>query len=133
MEQTQQWYAELIKPGFAPEPWVFGLAWGIIYPLIALALAWIGYLIYRDKLPKTILVPVVINMGFNLSFSYVQFTLQNNFLAAIWITVVVASLLWIMKILAQKSRWFPLIVLLPYLLWGLFATALQYTITYLNW
>ena len=132
MEQTQQWYAELIKPAFAPEPWVFGLAWGIIYPLMAIALVWTGYLVYTNKLPKMIFWAWGINLVFNLSFSYVQFTLQNNLLAAIWITVVVGSLVWLMHIAYSRRRYVLVALLVPYLGWGLFATVLQYTITYLN-
>lgn len=130
MNDMSLWYATLQKPWFAPEPWVFGLAWGIIYPLIAIAFFWIGYLVYRGALPKMVLLPLFINLLFNLSFTYIQFGLMNNFLAAIWISIVVGSLIWLMYMTLSILLINALLV--PYLLWGLFATVLQFSITYLN-
>ena len=127
----QNWYLELTKPWFAPEPWVFGLAWGIIYPFIIVAFAWVIYLAVQGQISKIVLVPLLINIVFNLSFTYVQFGLQNNFLAMTWIIVVLLSLGWVLYLVWPVAR-MPVVLLLPYAGWGTFATCLQISITYLN-
>ena len=128
----QEWYLTLQRPWFAPEPWVFGTAWGIIYPLIFVAFSWLGYLLYTDRLSPVILWPIGLNLVFNLSFTWIQFGLQNNILAAIWITVTVGTLIWLLLIVWPVDK-ISVILLTPYLVWGLFAMVLQYSITYLNW
>jgi len=73
----------------------------------------------------------ILNLIFNLLFSPIQFGLQNNYLAALDITIVVGTLIWAMVSIFPYSR-FIAYVQLPYLSWGLFATILQYSITWLN-
>jgi tryptophan-rich sensory protein len=131
-ETMRVWYEVLDKPWFAPEPWVFGVAWGIIYPLIFVAFSFVIYAAVKGRISQTIFLPLVINLIFNLSFTYVQFTLQNNLLAMIWILVVLASLGWIMYYLWPQEK-LSFILLIPYALWGTFATILQITITVINW
>lgn len=128
---TFQWYETLVKPSFAPPSYVFGVAWSILYPIIFISFGYTGYLIYAKKLPKQILVPLIINLVSNLLFSPIQFGLRNNFLAAIDITVVLASIIWFIVKIYPHSK---LIAFsqIPYLLWVSFATVLQFSITVLN-
>lgn len=132
MDNTATWYAALDKPWFAPEPFVFGIAWGIIYPIIIVSFGYVFYLILRDKIPKWVMIPFIINAASNLLFSPIQFTLQNNVLALIDILIVVASLVWAMIAIWPHRKWVT-IAQIPYLAWGTFATSLQISITYLNW
>ena len=131
MTDTALWYQNLEKPFFAPEPWVFGVAWGILYPIIIVCFGYVFYLVLRDRLPKIILWPFVINAVSNLLFSPIQFTLQNNYLALLDILVVVGSLILAMLAIWKHKKWVT-IALIPYLLWGSFATILQISITILN-
>ena len=128
---TATWYQSLEKPFFAPPPWAFGVAWSILYPIIFLSFGYVFLQALKGKLPRKVALPFAVNLVANLAFSPIQFTLQNNFLAALDITVVVASLLWAMKAVKPYSRKVYL-AQLPYLAWGLFATLLQYSITILN-
>ncbi len=57
MENYSTYYADIAKPFFAPEPWVFGAAWGIIYPLIVIAGCYTAYLFYKKKAAGEILHP----------------------------------------------------------------------------
>ena len=62
------------------------------------------------------------------------FGLKNNLLASIDILLVVGMLIWALYAVWHASpelRWV-VYVNIPYLLWGIFATCLQLTITYLN-
>jgi len=131
MNDTTTWYEALAKPFFAPEPWVFGVAWGILYPIIIVSFGYVFYLALRDRIPKWVMVPFVINAVSNLIFSPIQFTLQNNWLALLDMLVVVVSLLWAMKAIWPHRKWVTF-AQIPYLLWGTFATILQISITFLN-
>jgi tryptophan-rich sensory protein len=132
MNSMQMWYLEIIKPWFAPEPWLFGVAWGIIYPLIFIAFSLAIYQAARGKVSRSIFLPIILNLIFNLSFTYVQFTMQNNLLAMVWILVVLGTLGWTMYYLWPQAK-VAVFLLVPYALWGTFATILQISITYLNW
>jgi tryptophan-rich sensory protein len=79
-------------------------------------------------------LPFILNLIFNLIFTPIQFGLKNNLLAAIDILLVVATLIWALVALWQAApdlRWI-VYANLPYLVWGVFATCVQLTITYLN-
>ena len=92
------------------------------------------YNAYTGKLSWVVVLPFALNILFNLSFSPIQFGLINNLLSSVVILLVVATLLWALIALwkaAPEMRWV-VYVNIPYLLWGIFATCLQLTITYLN-
>ena len=131
-ETTVSWYETLKKPFFAPPSWVFGVAWGLLYPIILVSFGFVFYQVFKKRYPKKIAVPFALNIIFNLLFSPIQFGLQNNLLAAVDITLTVATLVWAMKKIYPLSRPIAL-VQIPYLCWGLFATVLQYSVTILNW
>lgn len=128
---TFSWYRSLKKPFFAPPSWVFGIAWGIIYPIIFASFGYVFYKALTNKIPKKVTLPFVLNLFANLLFSPIQFGLQNNLLAALDITLVVLSLVWAMKIVYPHSKKV-FYLQIPYLLWSLFATVLQYSVTLLN-
>ena len=129
---TVFWYETLQKPFFSPPSWVFGVAWGILYPIIVVSFGYVFYQVFKKRYPRKIAAPFVLNLIFNLLFSPIQFGLQNNFLAAVDITLTVATLIWAMKTIYPLSKPIAL-AQIPYLFWGLFATVLQYSVTILNW
>ena len=132
MNNFSSYYDSLIKPDFFPPDYLFGIAWGIIYPMIAIAAVYMSYLIYKDKLPVSLIYAFVLNMISNVLFTPIQFSLQNNLLATIDIFVVLATLI-VFEVIALKNNLYILFALMvPYLLWILFATFLQVTITWLN-
>jgi len=131
MNTYSVYYDSLIKPFFSPPTWVFGVAWGIIYPLIFISFVYLLYLIYKNRAPKKLLWIFILNMIGNLSFTSVQFGLQNNILSSAVILFVLLTLL----SFECKIRKYSMIIfwlMMPYLLWGAFATILQITITILN-
>ena len=125
------WYGALEKPFFAPEPWVFGFAWGIIYPLIALAVIWSLYLFYKKRLNLNFILLFAVNIFFNLTFTPVLFLTQNNIVASLNILAVLITLAFLQYFAWKKSK-VVFALLVPYLLWGAFATVLQLTLTVLN-
>lgn len=131
MQNYQTYYETIAKPFFAPEPWVFGLAWGIIYPLIAIAAVLTLYAWYKRELSLTILGVFALNMIGNIAFT----PLQLMYPGMLWATADILLVLTTLGYLEYKL-WFKqkliFLLLLPYLLWGSFATVLQITIYFMN-
>lgn len=128
---TYNWYSTLIKPTWAPPNWVFGPVWTVLYAIIAVTYGTVFYKVYTKELPFIVALPFVLNLIFNLSFTYFQFGLKNNLLASIDILLVLATLLWALVAIYPHIKWVS-IWNLPYLLWVCIATTLQLSITWLN-
>lgn len=131
MSNSYNWYSQLIKPTWSPPSWVFGPVWSVLYVLIAVSFGKVFLSVWQKKVPFIVAIPFILNLVFNFSFTYLQFTLQNNFLAAIDIVLILGTLIWAMIAIYPHIKWVAYIQI-PYLLWVSFATILQLTITYLN-
>lgn len=131
---TYTWYSQLSKPIWAPPSWLFGPVWTVLYAVIAVTFGTVFYKAYTGTLAWMVALPFALNLIFNFAFTPIQFGLKNNFLASIDILFVVGTLAWALYALWHASpelRW-AVYANIPYLLWGIFATCLQLTITYLN-
>lgn len=131
MNNTREWYLSLIKPGWAPPSWIFGPVWTVLYVIIAVSFGAVFYEFFKNKFSFWVILPFILNLVFNLAFTPIQFGLKNNYLASIDILLVLATLIWALVAIWPHLRWVSYINI-PYLLWVLFATFLQLTITYLN-
>ena len=131
MNTSYTWYQQLIKPSWAPPSWLFGPVWSVLYVLIFISFGTVFYKVFKNELPIAILIPFVLNLIFNLSFTYFQFGLKNNYLAAIDVFLVLGTLIWAMVLIYPQIKWVALMNI-PYLLWVCFATVLQLTVTFLN-
>lgn len=125
-------YQSLVKPSFAPPPWVFGPVWAFLYTIIFATYGYVFYLFINKKIGFWILLPFILNLILNFSFIYLQFGINNNFLAAIDIILILLTIIWMFIVIWPVNR---NIVFLnvPYFLWVTFATIVQLSITYLNW
>lgn len=132
MTKAYNWYSTLIKPFWSPPSWLFGPVWTVLYILIAISYGYVGYLFFTKKISFFIILPFILNLFFNLIFTYLQFGLKNNFLAGVDILLVLGTLIWAMIVIYPYAHWVTYINI-PYLAWVSFATVLQLTITYLNW
>lgn len=124
-------YQTLIKPSWSPPAWVFGPVWTVLYILIAISFGRVFWMAAQKEIPLMVALPFALNLIFNFSFTYLQFRLQNNVLAAIDILLVLGTLVWALLAIYPIAKWIALINI-PYLLWVSFATVLQLTITMLN-
>jgi translocator protein len=125
------YYQSIVKPFFAPPAWVFGVAWGIIYPLIVVAFIWFLILLFQKRVPVFLLWVFLINLAANFAFTPILLTLKNPILATADILLVLATLIFFEYKIYQHSK--PIFFLLiPYLLWGTLATVLQISIVFLN-
>jgi len=125
------WYAALEKPPFTPPNWLFAPAWGTLYVLMAIA----AFLVWRRGLNqegvKSALLIFVIQLVLNALWSVVFFGFKSPIAG-----IVVIVVLWV-AILFTILKFFRLSVvagslLIPYILWVSFATALNIAIWMLN-
>jgi len=131
MLQAYNWYSQLKKPSFAPPAWLFGPVWTVLYILIAISYGYVGYLFYTKQISFVIIIPFILNLIYNFSFTPIQFGLKNNYLAAIDIILVLVTLKWAMVAIFSFAPWI-VYINIPYLIWVVFATILQLIVTWLN-
>lgn len=131
--ESRAWYESQALPFFAPPSWAFGVAWGIIYPLIAAAFVLTLVACARGRLPRSYVAVFCVNAIANLAFSPLQFGLQSNLLAAIDIAIVLATTAYLVWAAWRMRRLLIALLLAPYLAWVSFATVLQLSVTALNW
>jgi tryptophan-rich sensory protein len=131
MFNSSTWYATLLKPSWAPPSWLFGPVWTVLYIFIAISFGYVFYNVFKGKFKAKVALPFVLNIIFNLLFTPIQFGLRSNLLAAVDIILVLATLIWALVTIYPIKKWVALINM-TYLAWVLFATILQFTITFLN-
>lgn len=125
------WYAQLVKPFFAPPAAVFAPVWTVLYIIIIISFGYVLVQFLKRRLPFMVLLPFILNLVFNAAYTSLQFGLKNNLLAALDILLVLGTLVWAMAAIWRRARWV-VYVNIPYLLWVAFATVLQFSITWLN-
>lgn len=125
------WYETLIRPSWAPDASIFGPVWTVLYAVIAVSFGTVFVKTFLSRLPMRVAVPFGLNLLFNFAFTPIQFGLRSNVLAAIDIVLVLVTLIWALVVIRKRIPWVAY-ANTPYLLWVTFATALQMTITYLN-
>ena len=127
MNNTYNWYSQLLKPSWAPPSWLFGPVWSFLYILIFVSFGKVFWMACEKKLPWFVVLPFVLNLFFNFIFTYIQFGLKNNLLAALDIALVLGTLVWAMVDIYPYAKWITYIQT-PYLFWVAFATILQFPI-----
>jgi len=129
--ESFSWYAQLIKPSWAPPSEVFAPVWAVLYLIIAVTFGYVFFRALRRTMDPMVAVPFALNLLFNAAFTPLQFGLQNNLLAAADILLMLCTLIWAMIAIYPHAKWITY-AQIPYLVWVAFATVLQGTITYLN-
>ncbi len=123
-------YKSLNKPFFAPAPLVFPIVWTILYILIAISI----YMIYKNNSYKNIPdfnKTLLINYFSNQIFSFLFFTLKSPFLALIDTIIVFLSSLFLYYEAKELNKTSSKL-LIPYIIWNIFATILIISIFFMN-
>lgn len=124
------WYPTLNKPSFNPPNWIFAPVWTTLYVLMAIA----GWRVWRtdDGLPVRIpLMLFGLQLGLNLAWSVVFFGFHDLAGAAVVIVALDFAVASTLHLFARRDR-LAGALLVPYLLWILFATVLTGAIWRLN-
>lgn len=123
--QNNPWYEALTLPALQPPGPVFGIAWGILYALIAAAAG----LVWATKVPgRTIaLLLFAAQMAMNLAWAPLFFREHQILwslvlLGCIWLASVVTTFAF-----ARVNR-FAAWLMVPYLVWLTFASGLNWQI-----
>ncbi len=126
-----QWYNELAKPAFTPAAEIFAPAWLILYSLIFIS--FLLYLKSKNNLPskKRGFSIFFVQLVLNISWTPVFFGLKNPYLGLIIICVLAIYII-LTIIEFYKFSKLASYLLLPYLVWVIFAIYLNAGIIILN-
>lgn len=119
-------YAALEAPTWAPPGWLFGPVWTALYALIAVS----GWLLWRHDPRSTEVRLWAAQLALNALWTPIFFAWGLRALALAWIVVLDAVVL-VLVVRAWKQKW-PAWLLVPYLAWIVFATALNASVWWLN-
>lgn len=119
----------LVLPSFNPPSFLFAIIWPILYLLMGIS----AYLINNSYscYSNTCLIIYYVQLIVNLIWPIIFFVLDLRLFALIWIILLVLLVLymiWCFLGVNKKAAYLQI----PYLLWILFATFLNYSIYILN-
>ncbi|AWG25085.1 TspO/MBR family protein [Flavobacterium kingsejongi] len=126
------WYPTLNKPSFNPPNWIFAPVWTVLYIMMGIAagLVWHQKYLYPSAVKKALWV-FGIQLFLNALWSILFFGKNDPLLALVDI---IFLLLFILLTISYFYKIRPIAgyLLIPYLLWVSFATALNASIWWLN-
>lgn len=125
------WYRGLVHPSFTPPDWLFGPVWTALYLLMGYALFLVMERAERDKAARIAAGLFLAHLLVNAAWPMAFFVLRMLDVAM----VVIVALLGFIVILVRRF-WHidrrAAYLLLPYLAWVTFATALNFAFWQLN-
>ncbi len=120
-------YASLVRPSWAPPSSVFGPVWTLLYTLMGVAAWWA----WRHGASRRLLVLYVVQLVVNALWSWLFFAWHRGALAVVDI-VLLACLIVATLVGFWRVRPLSGVLLLPYLAWVTFASALSWAVWQLN-
>ena len=124
----EPWYSQLIKSNFNPPDWIFAPVWTTLYFMMTLAI-WLFWH-SKNKDMNTIYI-YLIHIFFNTTWSIVFFGLHQIFLAFI-VLIGLICLIIVLIIKFKRVNFVSYYLMIPYLLWCLYALFLNYNLLVLN-
>lgn len=128
--RAPEFYTALSRPSWAPPPSVFGPVWTVLYILMAIA-AWLVWKERGFSGARGPLILFAVQLALNALWSWLFFAWQRGGLAELEIAVL---LVFIVLTLIAFWRVQPLAgaLMLPYLVWVCYATALTFSLVQRN-
>jgi len=128
--QAGSFYAQLVRPAWAPPSSVFGPVWSVLYVLMAIA-AWLVWRVGGFRAARTALALFLMQLTLNALWSWLFFGWHRGAWAfadivLLW-ALIVATLIAFWRISPLAGA-----LLVPYLLWVSFAAVLNYSVWQLN-
>ncbi len=125
----ETWYPMLEKSSFTPPNYIFPIVWGILYILLGISVG----LLYNvhDISKRPLLLLFAVQLLLNISWNFFFFSMQSPILGFVnlLILVVLGVAYFIGTFWVKRSS---ALFFLPYLLWILFATYLNFYIVAFN-
>lgn len=127
---ASSFYTELVRPNWAPPSAVFGPVWTVLYALMGIA-AWLVWRAKGFRAARAALILFLVQLAVNALWSWLFFGWHLGALAfadilLLWLLIVTTLVLfWRVRLLAG-------VLLVPYLVWVSFASALCYSAWQLN-
>ncbi len=125
----ESWYPSLEKSSFTPPDYVFPIVWSVLYVLMGVS---VGLLYTVHDISKRILLLLfAVQLIFNVSWNFFFFYMQSPVLGLVNLLILVAlGVAYFMGTLWVKRS--SALFFLPYLVWILFATYLNFYIVMYN-
>lgn len=118
------WFDSLAKPSLYPPPATFGIVWTVLYVLMGVALALV--LDARGAWGRgAALIAFLIQLALNLAWSPLFFA-GHRILGALVLLIALDVAILVTIVLFARVRKAAALLLVPYLAWALFATALNW-------
>ena len=124
----ETWYSGLVKSNYNPPDWIFAPVWTTLYVMMTLAI-WVFW--HSKKRDINTVYIYFIHIVFNATWSIVFFGLHQIFLALIVLTILIASII-ILTVRFKRVNFVSYYLMIPYLLWCLYALFLNYNLLVLN-
>ncbi len=123
-------YEQLVRPSWAPPGWLFAPVWTVLYALMGVA-AWLVWRVDGFKKGRTALALFIVQLGANALWTWVFFAWHQGAIAFAEVMVlwglIVATTASFRRLNALAA-----VLLLPYLAWVTFASALTFSTWRLN-
>ena len=127
---ARTFYAEVIRPDWAPPGWLFGPVWITLYTLMGLA-AWLVWRQAGFRAARVALTLFLVQLVINAAWSWFFFGWRMGLAAFVDILVLLALIAAMLAAFWRKSR-VAAAMIVPYLLWVGFAAGLNYSVWQLN-
>jgi len=123
---SSDWYRGLDRPSWQPPGPAFGIAWTILYVLIAIA-ATLSYRDVPEPRRRIVMGLFAANLVLNVAWTWIFFQGEDPVAAGVEILFLLATIIGLIRLIWPHSRTASL-MLAPYAAWVSFATALTWTI-----
>jgi tryptophan-rich sensory protein len=117
-------YKEINLPTFAPPSILFPIVWSILY-------LGMGIVLYRIRYNFMDLVLFLTQLLINYIWCFIFFTLKQFLFSYVVILLLDCLVIYLLYLLFRKDR-ISFYIMIPYLLWCIFASILNYSIFLLN-
>ena len=125
-------YGDLVKPNFSPPSIVFPIAWTILYVLMGIASYKVYMLKYDNIDVSAALFVYAIQLLLNFLWTFIFFGFRLYGLAFIELIVLILFVILTIKRFYKKAGKKAALLLLPYLIWLIYAGVLNFFIWMLN-
>jgi translocator protein len=127
---AREFYLNLVRPSWAPPAWLFAPVWSVLYVLMGVA-AWLVWRARGLGGARNALLVFVVQLAANALWTWLFFVWRQGGLAFAEILLLLALILAAIVLFWRANR-LAAVLLVPYLLWVSFASALTLSTWRLN-